>query len=100
MLTHAAIDRRILGMVLLCVEKIEADERLLTRVWENAERIADPRIREEWLRFRTMPWVELKAKLLEDGPDGDQLRQNAPLGGLLSNRERIRFFRPDMEAAQ
>jgi hypothetical protein len=100
MLTHADIDRRILGMVRLCVEKIEADKRLLTRVWENAGRIADPRIRKEWMGFRTVPWAEFKAKLLADGPEGDQFRQNAPFGGLLSNRERMRFFRPDSEAAQ
>jgi hypothetical protein len=96
MLTHADIDRRILGMIRLCVEKIEADPRLLARVWDNAERITDPRIRHEWRKFQALPWTELKAKLLAETPDGDQLRQNAPFGGLLSNRERLRFFRPDL----
>jgi hypothetical protein len=98
--THADIDRRILGMIRLCVEKIEADRRLLARVWDNAERIADPRIRNEWRKLQSLPWAELKAKLLAETPDGDQLRQNAPFGGLLTNRERLRFFRPDLEPAR
>jgi hypothetical protein len=96
MTTHADIDNRILGMVRLCVEKIEQDNRLLAHVWQNAERIADPRIRAEWMAFRKIPWGDLRTKLLASGPDGDQLRQNAPLGGILSNRERIIFFRPNL----
>jgi hypothetical protein len=92
MLTHADIDNRILRMIRLCAEKIEQDNRLLALVWRNAERIADPRIRAEWLAFRELPWADLKDKLLAPGPDADQLRQNAPFGGILSNRERIGFF--------
>lgn len=97
MITHADIDNRILRMVRLCVEKIEQDNRLLAQVWRNVDRIADPRIREEWRSFRDLPWGDLRTKLLEHGPEGDQLRQNAPLGGILSNRERIGFFQPNLQ---
>jgi hypothetical protein len=100
MLTHADIDNRIFRMVRLCVQKIDQDNRLLAHVWQNADRIADPRIREEWKSFRNIPWGDLRAKLLAPGPDGDQLRQNAPLGGILSNRERIGFFQPNQGTYQ
>jgi hypothetical protein len=93
MITHRDIDRRLLGMVRLCVDKIGSDPALLDRVRANAGRIADPRIRASWSDLLRMPWPQLKSRLLEENERGDQLRQDAPLGGLLSNAERYRFFR-------
>lgn len=92
MLTHQEIDRRLLGMVRLCVEKIDAEPALLAKVNANATRITDPFLRAAWLRFLALPWEQQKARLLAPGEAGDQLRQNAPFGGLLSNAERFRFF--------
>jgi len=81
-------------MVRLCADKIEADNTLLDLVWKNVGRIADSRIRGEWIGLQRLPWPDLKARILQVGPDGDQLRQNAPLGGILNNRERFSFFDP------
>jgi hypothetical protein len=96
MKNHTDIDNRILAMVRLCVAKIETDNTLLDLVRKNVGRIADPRIREEWIEFQQLPWPDLKARILEVGPGGDQLRQNAPFGGILSNRERFSFFHPKL----
>ena len=92
-ITHREIDRRIHAMVVLCVDKIDADAALLKKVLDNATRIADPRIRNEWLRLLTLPWVQVREELLARTAAADQLRQNAPLGGLLSNAERFQFFK-------
>ncbi len=92
-LTHLQIDKRLLGMVRLCVEKIDAEPHLLERVSANIARIADPRIREQWTGCLATPWPQLRAALLDESEAGDQFRQNVPFGGLLSNRERYVFFK-------
>ena len=79
-------------MMELCAAKIDANPELLQIVRENATRIPDPRIKSEWERHLETPWPELRAKLLAKTEVGDQLRQNAPLGGILSNAERLQFF--------
>jgi len=90
--THANLDERILGMVRLCVQKLDAEPSLFSTVRSGASRIADPRIKKEWEELLALPWPELKSKLLEATEAGDQLRQNVPFGGLLTNEERTRFF--------
>lgn len=92
MITHAQIDRRLLRMVSLCVAKIDARPPLLLQVVQNANRIADPRIRAQWRDLLELPWPALRDRLLADDEPGAQLRQNAPLGGLLSNAERFAVF--------
>ena len=93
-ITHRDIDERLLGMVRLCVEKIDADPHTMTMVRANIDRIADPRIKAEWRGLSSLPWAALRERLLSQSPDGDQLRQNAPLGGVLTKAERLAFFRP------
>lgn len=95
MLTHHEIDLRLLGMVRLCVDKIDANPQLLERVMTNAARVPDPRLRDRWLQFLDTPWPEFRKKLLAQTEAGNQLRQDAPFGGLLSNAERIQFYRRD-----
>ena len=92
MLTHRKIDERLLAMVSLCVDKIDSNPALLSRVSENVIRIPNPRIRAQWDQLLRLPWPELKQQLLAATEAGDQLRQNTPFGGLLSNRERFQFF--------
>ena len=92
--THQEIDARLLAMVRACVEKIDANPGLLARLRANADRIADSRIRSEWLHLTRLPWEDLRRSILSQSPEGDQLRQNAPLGGVLTNAERFQFFRP------
>lgn len=94
MLTHQEIDARLLAMVRVCIEKIDANPSLLARLRANVDRIADARIHSEWLNLSKLPWADLRNALLAQSPEGDQLRQNAPLGGVLTNAERFQFFRP------
>ena len=94
MLNHQDIDLRLLAMVRLCVEKIDSDPRLLAQVAINAARISDPRIREQWRGVLDTPWLEFRKRLLAETEAGAQIRQDAPFGGLLSNAERLQFFRP------
>lgn len=93
MITHQQIDERLRAMVGHCVEKIDADPALLTRLAENTTRIADQRIRNQWLGLLNLPWSQLREQLLAQTDHACALRQNAPFGGLLSNAERIRFFK-------
>jgi len=93
MITHQQIDDRLRSMICLCVEKIDADPALLQRVAANASRIADPRLRDQWNDLLTLPWAQTREKLLARTESGDQLRQNTPFGGLLSNAERLSFFK-------
>lgn len=93
MITHQDIDERLLRMVRLCVDKIDRDPSLLAKIESAATRIADPRIRSEWAVILHEPWPRLRSRLLEDSESGASLRQNAPFGGLLDNRERLTFFR-------
>jgi len=92
-LTHATIDDRLHRLVAACVAKIDADASLLHRVRAAAERQPNPRIRAEWEALLALPWPELRARLLEESDRGQSLRQNAPLGGLLSPAERMAIFR-------
>lgn len=94
MTTHADIDARILGMLEACAYKIDRDPTLLTTVRENVSRLADGRIKSEWTALLTLSWAELRPLLLERSQQGDQLRQNAPFGGILSEDERMNFFPP------
>lgn len=92
MTTDHDIDRRILRMVQLCVSKIDANPDLLNVLRDNVSRIANPRIRAEWETLLKMPWHDLKARLLAETEAGNALRQNASLGGIMTEPERLQFF--------
>lgn len=92
MVTHADIDRRLLRLVTACVAKLDRDPALLLRVTRSAARIPNPQLRAEWAELLGRPWSEVRGRLLEDTESGAQLRQSAPLGGLLTNAERHRIF--------
>ena len=91
--THRQIDERIYRLVSACVEKIERTPTLLDRAHDAVRRQPDPRIKAEWQALLAMDWADLKGRLLEASERGDQLRQNAPFGGILSNAERMTAFR-------
>jgi hypothetical protein len=94
MTTHDDIDARILRMLESCAQKIDREPSLLIRIADNASRIANPRIRREWLSLVKMPWPELRIRLLETSERGKQMRQNAPFYGILKEDERLGFFPP------
>ena len=92
MTTHAEIDARIYRMLDACALKIDRDPALLAKVRENVSRIADERIKKDWAPLVALPWLELRQLLLERSQNGDQLRQNAPFGGILTKDERMSLF--------
>jgi hypothetical protein len=55
--------------------------------WRREGRI-DHRYALEWERLLERPVSEVRKAISRDDPVGDDLRQNSPLGGLLSEAER------------
>jgi len=92
MTTHEDIDARIYKIIAACAFKIDRDASLLALARSNASRIADARIRAQWLTLLEKPWPALRETLLDRSSSGDQLRQNAPFGGILSETERMSYF--------
>ena len=89
-------DRRALEMMRLTVAKIDADPSLfrlgmenLTR-WRHQNGGDQPQWAEQWERWfeRGEPWEHIRALLLEDSDEGEQLRASHPFAGVLTDEER------------
>ncbi|MDR1283914.1 MAG: hypothetical protein LBK99_24320 [Opitutaceae bacterium] len=87
--SHAEVDQCLLRLVEACVRKIDDDPALLAVARNNVRRWSNERLRAEWEQLLNLPWRELRALLLEDSDRGCLHRQNAPLGGILTHRERF-----------
>jgi hypothetical protein len=59
--------------------------------WENDGRM-DPRHAEAWRELSQRPMSEIRRILGADDAQGRDLRQNSPLGGLISEAERRKIF--------
>ncbi|MFZ0090031.1 MAG: hypothetical protein WAL63_11015 [Solirubrobacteraceae bacterium] len=68
------------------------EARYLLFRWRQEGRI-DPRYADRWESLLTRPLPELRRALVDESQDGDDLRQNSPLAGLLSEPERHRILR-------
>ena len=90
---HQTIDARLLRLVEASVKKIDADPALARRLAENVARWPNPRLQAQWQRRLQKPWADLRTQLLADTEQGAALRQDAPLGGILSPAERTRIMR-------
>jgi len=77
---HAAVARR------LRRADVQEARRQLRR-WSATGRIA-PSYAEEWDRILASPLPEVRRLITEDTSHADDLRQNSPLAGLLSEAER------------
>jgi hypothetical protein len=55
--------------------------------WRQQGRI-DPRYAKEWAELLTKPLPDIRSAITAPGPHADDLRQNSPLAGLLSEPER------------
>jgi hypothetical protein len=53
----------------------------------------DDRYADRWDELLARPLAEIKRALVDEGPDADDLRQNSPFAGLLSEPERRRIVR-------
>jgi hypothetical protein len=60
--------------------------------WRQEGRI-DPRYADGWERMLASPLPELRRALLDESQEGDDLRQNSPFAGLVSEAERVRILR-------
>lgn len=59
--------------------------------WREQRRI-DPSYAERWERVLDQPIGEIRKSLIEESAAGDDLRQNSPFAGLLSEPERRRIL--------
>lgn len=90
---HQTIDARLLRLVEASVDKIDANPELIQRLIENISRWSNLRQREQWESRLKRPWRELRTQLLAETDAGAALRQDAPLGGILSTDERTQIMR-------
>jgi len=79
-------------LVEACILKIDRNPALLERARIQVGRWANPPLRREWDSFLSLPWPELRKKLLEETEEGNRIRQSAPFGGMLTNLERMELL--------
>jgi hypothetical protein len=91
--THRTIDARLLRLTQAVVDCIEQDASLRQHLAENVSRWTDEALRMQWEKLLLLSWHDLKALLLVETDEGAALRQNAPLGGILSPAARARIMR-------
>ena len=88
------IDERLLCLVKASIRKIDENPVLHRRLGENVQRWAPGKIREQWRERLAGPWPRLRAELLAENEAGAALRQDAPLGGILTATERAALMQP------
>jgi len=69
-----------------------AEARHVLFRWQEQGRI-DKRYAERWERLLDRPIPEIRRALMDESPDADDLRQNSPFAGALSEPERRRIVR-------
>ncbi len=82
---HRAVARR------LRKPMVDEARHVLFR-WQEQGRI-NPRYAKRWEDVLRLPVREIRKALVEEGPTGEDLRQNSPFAGLLSEPERRRILR-------
>jgi hypothetical protein len=95
---HEDIDRRSLVLARAVAAAIDADPRRagLARARETCsrwQRQAPTGSGAEWCAILERGWPEIRAVLLDPGPEGRRLRQGSPFCGVLSPRERWEIYR-------
>lgn len=82
---HQAVSKR------LRKPMVEDARHVLFR-WREQGRI-DDRYADRWEQILDRPVADIRKALADDSPGADDLRQNSPFAGLLSERERQRILR-------
>jgi hypothetical protein len=81
---HEVIARRL--------RRVMVDEaRHVVLRWRADDRI-DPRYADQWLQLLDRPLADIRRAITEPGSRGDDLRQNSPFAGMLSEPERRRIL--------
>lgn len=91
---HQVLDQRLLCLVKASIQKIDENPALCHRLIENVQRWPEGKIREQWQKRLAGPWSHVRAELLAENESGDALRQDAPLGGILTTIERAALMKP------
>jgi len=95
--THEAIDRRSLALAQAVVATIDADplRQGLALARENCTRwqreSSSPAVA-EWLTLLQKDWADIRATLLDAGPEGQRLRQSNPFCGVIKPAERRAIY--------
>jgi hypothetical protein len=82
---HRAVARRLRRPM------VEEARHVLFR-WRDQGRI-DPRYADRWDTLLSRPLPEIRRALVDESPESDDLRQNSPFPGMLSEPERRRILR-------
>lgn len=88
---HARAARRALALHRVLARRLRRSDVVEARTqlarWRAEDRI-DPAYADAWERLLTLPLPKLREALVDTGEQADDLRQNSPLAGLLSEPER------------
>lgn len=90
---HQLIDARLVRLVEAAVQKIDATPTLRSDMEKNVSRWTNKELQARWQQWLRLPWPELRASLLAPTEAGAAMRQDAPLGGILTDAERGRIMR-------
>ncbi|MDP7025261.1 MAG: hypothetical protein QGH42_13610 [Kiritimatiellia bacterium] len=101
MKTHHQIDARGLALAKHIVKLIDEDPlheglakaRQTCARWRRILPPSQQHCVVEWEEILSRPWTEIRQVLQDPSERGNQLRQNTPFCGVLSNQERWRIFR-------
>ena len=96
--THLEIDRRSLALARAVAAVIDGDRTRegLKKARENCSRWyredRSPAIA-EWIGILKQDWPRIRRILLDEGEEGQRLRQSSPFCGILSPRERWAIYK-------
>jgi len=95
--THQAIDRRSLALAQTVVARIDADParhglELARETCARWHRDNPSLALAEWLEILKGDWQRVRAVLLDDGAEGQRLRQSSPFCGVLTPAERRAIY--------
>jgi hypothetical protein len=95
--THQAIDRRSLALAQAVVTRIDEDPtrhglELAQETCARWLRDNPSPVLAEWAEILKQDWQAIRSVLLDEGPEGQQLRQSSPFCGVLSPAERWAIY--------
>lgn len=90
---HPNLKFDLLGAQIAACHEIDANPALFERMRGNVSRWSDAAKKRRCEQLLDGPWPNLREQLLADTETGAALRQDAPLGGILSGAERNRIMR-------
>jgi hypothetical protein len=95
--SHSSIDERGLRLAMAIVEKLEQNGiadglQKARKVNAHWRAMSSSTLHDEWANILRGSWDTVRQALLDESETGDELRQNNPFCGILSNQERWAIF--------